>query len=258
MKKLAIFILLVFCLGVSPTITSFNTGQVSWRVAPRMDFEKYKSSLRTAENVLVTTQGPVTRRPGTLFVAAAPTADFNEITRPPVDSNKIGISTPQQLQNMENDLTADYQLLNDIDMTGFDFQPVGITSFGPFTGTLDGRYFTISNLTHLTNVDNLKRGLGLFGYVNGNAVIRRIILTDVSITKDHDGSSHGGLMVGLLSGTTAIITDCYVQGTITCTEDTQFQTMGGFAGSVSVKFEIVKYLPSKVPVKGPKLVMPTG
>lgn len=55
---------------VSPALTSFNTGQVSPLMEGRADFQKYSSSCRKMENVLVTTQGPAVKRPGTRFIAA--------------------------------------------------------------------------------------------------------------------------------------------------------------------------------------------
>jgi len=56
---------------VSPTIESFNGGQVSPELEARVTFPKYTSSCRTIENMLVTVQGPVSRRPGTKYIADA-------------------------------------------------------------------------------------------------------------------------------------------------------------------------------------------
>lgn len=73
MKRLSIIFLLLMAStlpGFSPTYLSFNTGQVSPFMEPRIDWAKYRSSARTIENMLVTTQGPVFRRPGTKYIAA--------------------------------------------------------------------------------------------------------------------------------------------------------------------------------------------
>lgn len=67
---------LPFVCGYSPAITSFNTGQVSPLMEERSEFPKYPSFCRTLENFLVLAQGPVTRRPGTKYIAAAKTANF--------------------------------------------------------------------------------------------------------------------------------------------------------------------------------------
>ena len=75
LKKLfLILILCSVCLGVSPTITNFNTGQVSPLMEARVDFQKYNSSSRTIENMLVAVQGPVFRRPGTKYIASQKTS----------------------------------------------------------------------------------------------------------------------------------------------------------------------------------------
>lgn len=75
MRKLPLLLILCsVCFGVSPTITNFNTGQVSLLLEARTDFQKYNSSSRTIENMLVATQGPVFRRPGTKYIASQKTA----------------------------------------------------------------------------------------------------------------------------------------------------------------------------------------
>lgn len=51
------------------------------------------------------------------------------------------ISTPTDLQNMKNNLSANYYVVNDIDMTGFYFSRIA----GEFNGSLDGQGYTISN-----------------------------------------------------------------------------------------------------------------
>ncbi len=72
MKRLSVIFLLLMettLPGFSPTYLSFNTGQISPLMEARIDFAKYRSSARTVENMLVTTQGPVFRRPGTKYIA---------------------------------------------------------------------------------------------------------------------------------------------------------------------------------------------
>lgn len=55
----------------NPSITSFNAGAVSPLMEARSDFQKYSSSSRTIENMFVTVQGPVLKRPGTKYIATA-------------------------------------------------------------------------------------------------------------------------------------------------------------------------------------------
>ncbi len=81
MKKLLLILLLCsMCVGqlghseksnFSPSLLSFNNGQVSPLLEARTDYQKYSSSCRTVENMFATTQGPVQRRPGTKYISNA-------------------------------------------------------------------------------------------------------------------------------------------------------------------------------------------
>lgn len=53
----------------SPIISSLNAGEFSPLLGGRVDFEKYPKSLKLCENFIPLVQGPITRRPGTKFVA---------------------------------------------------------------------------------------------------------------------------------------------------------------------------------------------
>ena len=50
-------------------LTAFNAGELSPKMEGRIDYPKYTQGLRTCENLLPLTQGPVMRRPGTKYVA---------------------------------------------------------------------------------------------------------------------------------------------------------------------------------------------
>lgn len=85
MKKILILFIFLsitgISLAISPSINSFNTGQVSPYMEARSDFgaqagtfhSKYSSACRTLENMLVLSQGPATRRPGTKYIATVKT-----------------------------------------------------------------------------------------------------------------------------------------------------------------------------------------
>lgn len=74
---LTVCLLVGLCFGYSPTIQSFNSGQVSPLMEARSDYPKYQSSSRLLENFLVTAQGPVTRRSGTRFVAEVKDSNYS-------------------------------------------------------------------------------------------------------------------------------------------------------------------------------------
>lgn len=56
---------------VAPAQTAMNSGEISPLMLGRVDFAKYKNAMSLCYNHVVLTQGPATRRPGTMFVAEA-------------------------------------------------------------------------------------------------------------------------------------------------------------------------------------------
>ena len=80
------------------------------------------------------------------------TALLQEVsTKTSVPSGYTPIYDADDLQNMQEDLTANYILMNDIDLSGINWKPMrpsktGVYTSG-FTGTLEGNGFTIRNLT---------------------------------------------------------------------------------------------------------------
>lgn len=82
-------------------------------------------------------------------------------------------------------------LAEDIDMSGVEFNPIG-TSDNMFCGIFNGNGHTIRNLT----VNKQINGVGLFGYVHGNAVIRDLTVENASISGiDNVGAVVGNLMI---------------------------------------------------------------
>lgn len=113
------------------------------------------------------------------------------------------ISTPEDLDKLRNDMTADYVLANDIDMKDINFVPFGIVNnenAGKFTGTFDGRGHTIKNLRY--DVEG-KGEVGLFCQTE-NATIKNLIIEDAYFK----GNANVGGIVGRMYRTT--ITDCAV------------------------------------------------
>lgn len=85
------------------------------------------------------------------------------------------IKTAQDLINIKNNLSGKYVLMDDIDLSGYNFTGAVIT--GTFTGQFIGNGYTISNMTI-----NAKPGdVGLFEYTKG-ATIASVNFKDVNIT----------------------------------------------------------------------------
>ncbi|MEB2264149.1 hypothetical protein LAV77_04985 [Priestia megaterium] len=129
------------------------------------------------------------------------------------------IENIQDLQNVQNNLTANYELAGDIDATGFNFIPIGGTSLvadQSFTGTLNGKGYKIINL----KINQTANYAGLFTYLNG-ATVTDLGLENVDIT--------GGMYVGALTSymSSSTVQQCYATGKVTCTQ----YLVGGFIGT---------------------------
>ncbi len=194
-------------------VVNFNSGEMTPQTDARDDIEKYAGGCRQLDNMIPDQFGNATKRPGTeLIVAGNGVACYYPI---PPDTGKVRISTPQELQDVNNDLTEDYEVINNIDMVGFTWTPIGLSPLDPFTGTFDGNFFTISNLSYTSG--NVDKG-GLFSATNNCSIIQ-VVLKDIVIR----GKAQLGGLVGFTS-TLTFISDCHVDGiTIISTRD-----FGGF------------------------------
>ncbi|MCU6790497.1 S-layer homology domain-containing protein [Paenibacillus sp. WQ 127069] len=106
------------------------------------------------------------------------------------------IDTASMLNEVRNDLSAHYKLINDIDLDasspfnqGQSWVPIGSAS-SPYKGTFDGDGHTIKNLRIVSTADNL----GLFG-VTDSAMIKNIGLLNVNINSN--AANKVGSLVGL-------------------------------------------------------------
>ncbi len=161
------------------------------------------------------------------------------------------ITTAAGLQNMDLDLTDDYELGNDIDVSGIaNFEPVGgWNGLDPFTGSFDGKGFKISNLTVNRAADDY---IGLFGETDGATFIKNVTLEDFTLTGDDNigaligynvdtpfsnitvtgltinGDDNVGGIIGTNYAATANTgTNCTSAGTITCATGS---SVGGLIG----------------------------
>ncbi|MEF8977063.1 MAG: GLUG motif-containing protein, partial [Halapricum sp.] len=137
------------------------------------------------------------------------------------EANPYQIETVDQLQAMQDYLSANYTLIADIDASGTSewnggsgFDPIGDDSTA-FTGSFNGSGYTISNLTINRSATNF---VGLFGYIDG-AIIERTGLENAEIA----GRNYVGGLIGYnLQGT---ITESYASGNVTGNHD-----VGGLIG----------------------------
>ena len=104
----------------------------------------------------------------------------------PNEDGVYQIHTPEGLLNMVNHPDAKFELLWHIDMGGASWTPVG-TKAQPFTGKIEGGYFTVSNFViEQTNEDG---DMGFFGTFAGQ--VKELTLKDVTITTTADTQRAG-------------------------------------------------------------------
>ncbi len=112
------------------------------------------------------------------------------------------ISTPEELENIRQNLGGSYRLTADLDLSGHEWIPLG-GSQNPFYGMLDGNGHTIRNLTvALPDQDHV----GLFGYNKGK--ITGLSLEGIQVT----GRNQTGGLAGYSAGD---IEACTVEGVVT-------------------------------------------
>jgi len=130
------------------------------------------------------------------------------------------ITTIEQLDEIRDDLTAHYILMNNLDFnddasyadsgankagftTGDGWNPIGNAYGSRFQGNFNGDNHTISNL--FIDRDSTTY-VGLFGYLGG--VVRNVGVTDADVR----GQEYVGVLVGMLN--TGTVYNCYSTGTV--------------------------------------------
>ncbi len=115
------------------------------------------------------------------------------------------IKTADELQAMQNNPSGKYILMNDIDLEGYDWTPVGGTfAYSRFTGELNGNGFIIKNLTINKPTEDY---VGLFGCTD-NATIKNLGVENTNIT----AGGYSGILIGEAVG--GNIENVYVTGIV--------------------------------------------
>jgi len=147
-----------------------------------------------------------------------------------MDANTQQIGSCIELQDMNKNLSGNYELMNDVDCGadtnnssgalwngGAGFKPVG-TSATAFSGTFNGNYNEIRGLY----VKAVINRVGLFGYLTGSIFNVGLIDNNVNSSLDNIGG-----LVGYSSGT---ISNSYSIGSITGTGYMYSSNVGGLVG----------------------------
>ena len=157
------------------------------------------------------------------------------------------ITNVYELQEMNDDLSAHYILMNDIDASetrewnvgdhdddpetpdsALGFEPVGENKDEYFSGSFSGNYFSIDSL--FINRPE-KKSTGLFGYLDRGARIERLSVNNSFIV----GASEVGIVVGAINcnrpDLKIIIEECSCSGKVT-----GLNYVGGFCGNILAIF----------------------
>src|SRR6056297_1323867 len=135
--------------------------------------------------------------------------------------NPYQIATAEHLNNVRNNLDKHFIQTANIDLGGYSsWEPIGTDSSTSFTGSYDGRDYTINNLTINKDISGNNSNVGLFGYVYKPAHLKNIKLNGASV--------EGGKFLGPLIG--------YNQGGIICNSSSVngqvhgYSDLGGLVG----------------------------
>jgi hypothetical protein len=131
-------------------------------------------------------------------------------------SSPYEIRTASDLQAMQEDRSANYTVVNDIDASGTvnwnngqGFNPVGTYDVeqanSEFTGGFDGQNHTISNLS----INRLDEYVGLFGAISAGGEVKNVGVINVNMTGANDV---GGLVGANYDGT---VSNSYSTGNVT-------------------------------------------
>lgn len=107
----------------------------------------------------------------------------------------VKIYTVEDLLKMGTYLNGDFILMNDIDLTSVNWNPIG-TNSAPFTGHLNGNGHKISNLTIDTSNYTNRSSFGLFGYISF-ATIEDLVIEDFEFASENIEKTY---YVGALAG----------------------------------------------------------
>lgn len=185
-------------------------------------------------------------------IALSPSAHAFSGSGAGTPSDPYEIYTCAQLQEISSDLSADYELLDDIDCTGISYTAIG-DAITPFTGTFNGNLQTISNIT-LTGGDRL----GVFGETNG-ATLENIKLENNSISGNNilgtlvgqatdgtirniraestntvSGAGNIGGIIGSANSSTVAVSRTFFKGTLALTGAYGGGILGYAAGNITI------------------------
>ena len=114
------------------------------------------------------------------------------------------IRTAGELQNISNNPDGKYILMNDIEMSGFDWTPISA-----FKGELNGNGYSINNLT----IDKNQNNLALFSTAEAGALIKNLGIENANISQSYTNGQYHAVLIASVTGS-ATISNVYATGNV--------------------------------------------
>lgn len=153
-----------------------------------------------------------------------------------VKKDTVQIGTAEELMAISNDLNGDYELTEDIDLSSFEWSPIGDASI-PFAGTLEGNNHTISGMS-ITDASQIYSGL--FGCLSGS--VENLNIIGIIELKGNNGNRYryAGGIAGYADGANIINCVNWVSVNVenTNTEQGTYVFAGGIIGNAENGTEI--------------------
>jgi len=148
-----------------------------------------------------------------------------------VPKGYIGIYTAQDLDNIRNDLTGNYILMNDIDLASWGkWEPIGKNG-SIFKGVFDGNGYKILNF----KADETSIYIGLFGIVESVTIKNTALSIDMEnpngVPYPVNTEYIGGLIAYILGTDSKLstVTNCFTEGTMNVSASSSNSYIGGIA-----------------------------
>ncbi|QRN84819.1 S-layer homology domain-containing protein [Clostridia bacterium] len=150
------------------------------------------------------------------------------------------VTNAAQLAHINSHLDQHYLQMNDIDLTGIDWSPIGLTYDNPFRGIYEGNHHSITNLEVNQNAVNTNKSGGLFGALKGASVVKNLNVSgnvSYSVVYYASSSMAGGIAASMFSdngGERPIIDNCSFTGDVTATAESNNlnSNIGAHAGGI--------------------------
>ena len=148
------------------------------------------------------------------------------------------IATAEQLDAVRYNLTSNFVLVNDIDLSEYEnWVPIGgmldVKASDGFQGAFDGKGHTIKNLKMEYEIEGDEEGnrykwhFGLFSNTQSSPGIKNINLEDVNISIKSIDSSSKDINIGSIATESSIVTNCKTSGIIRVSGIATNLSMGG-------------------------------